>query len=614
MLTYISRFVLKAEDYNPPVIVPRVKVYPLPIRKEKHTQQSYLGPIVSEITEVEGGYYTPDSQAPDSQAPDSQAPDSQAPDSQIVHVAPSILVQPIETQVGIQYLLDGVQIGPLIDREGIPYLEFVIQASGTNLTYQWKQNNYVIPNSNSPVLRIYDLYDRTTSITNELNNNVFYCRVSNELGTVQSSFVTVKTYNSYYGITISNTNSTSPVFTPTIPSAGTINYSQTISSSFSTGSEVSIDLNNAVFSVPYSPNKILSFKWYNRNNVLLNQGDYPLVNSKKILLSFNEFTYYSFEVRSGPSNYVTLTFILNVLQIPLTGINKALYQSIQALGISLLPTNLTDNLYTPEKVYLYNSLSQSGATFNTQFWGYSQRQILNFSGVSFVKDSPDNQVNATLVTPQHFITAAHFPPLANQTIYFWKQDGTYVTAVVESVKNDFPGYTDFAVGKLVSPITDPGIKIYPIVTDFSYNLYSFDFNYSLPIFAFAGKSIGNRDYGLSVMNYIHNDNAVINTGFDTKVPTLSQFNSSLPSYRIGKWAASGDSSNPVFCITPQGLTLIGCWLQSGFTLDASGSGPSLGSPLISGYLDSYLADTSKNPNGYIVTRVPMGMPSTGIVG
>jgi hypothetical protein len=600
MLTYISRSVFKAENYNPPVVVPPVIVYPFPVRKEKHTQQTYLGPIVSEILEFGGEYYEPDSQIV-------------PPDSQIVPVAPSIIVQPIETQVGFQYLLDGVQIGPLIDREGIPYLEFVIQATGTNLTYQWKQNSYQIPNSNSPVLRIYDLYDRTTSITNEINNNNFYCVVSNELGRVQSSPVIVKTYNSYYGIVISNSNSTTPSFTPTIPSAGTIQYQQTITLSTPAGSQCVVDLNNAVFSVPYSPNKNLSFKWYNRNNTVLD-NQYPIVNSKKIALqNVNAYTYYSFEVRSGPSNNVTLTFLVNILQTPLSGIYKELYQSIQAAGRSLLPTNLTDNLYTHEKVYIYNSLSNSGATFNTQFWGYSQRQILNFSGVSFIKDSPDNQVNATLVTPQHFITAAHFPPLENQTIYFWKQDGSYVTAVVESVKNNFPGYTDFAVGKLVYPITDSGIKIYPIVTDFSYNLYSFDFNYNLPIFAVAGKAIGNRDYGLSVMKYIHLNNSEDTTGFGTSVPTLSEFDNSLPSYRIGKWAGVGDSSNPVFCITSYGLTLISCWHDSGFSLESSGGGPSLANSLISGYLDSYLADTSKNPNGYTVTRVSMGMPSTGII-
>lgn len=605
MIEPISTFTLTAAEYTPPVVVPRVIVYPSAIRLGKYSQQSPSSPLVTEIIEY-GDYFSPS---------DPQPPDSQVDSQVVVPVAPSIVTPPrlVVTQyVTEQMLIDGLQIGPLAENEGIPYIDLQIVATGTNLTYQWRQNNIVIPNSNSATLRIYDLYDFSPRTDLEETYNFFTCTVSNELGSVSSSFlnsVRIKTFNNYYPVQVTNYGSTIPPIVPTNndPSISEISFITPISAPFF--SEMEIDLNSATFSVPYRPYANLQYEWSAGN----------VINSKKITFEIHDSIVYELKVNATPSNFTILNFPVSPLVSELSGSNLTTYQSIQNLGTALLPTNLTQDIVSYQDLYVYNSLSKnSGAIFNTNFWAYSQRDTLNFSGVSFKADdeSGGGEVNATLITPQHFITAAHYPPVPGQTIYFYRHtDGSPVPAVVEStlVYNN----SDFMIGKLVSPITDPDIKIYPIISDFLHNYYDLSsINYKLPIFAFAGKSItdsptGARDYGLSVMTYVTSNESGAAEYVACRVPTLSEFSNTLPAYKIGKNVWYGDSANPVFCITSAGLTLMCCFhSMMTDTTDTYAGGPSVAYPAFSTFIDEYLANSSNNPNGYNVTRVSLGMPGS----
>ncbi len=99
-----------------------------------------------------------------------------------------------------------------------------------------------------------------------------------------------------------------------------------------------------------------------------------------------------------------------------------------------------------DKYFVLQNRTNTEATWNTHWWGYSARDLFNFSGVSFRvlthtgRNNNDN--NCTLITPRHGFTARHWyggtgPAAGDIFLYYDHTTGAALTATVEAVdRND----------------------------------------------------------------------------------------------------------------------------------------------------------------------------------
>lgn len=558
MIQPISSSEFLAVDYPPNVVVVPRKVYPTAIRRVAYTQ---LHPNGEEISVAK------------------------------------ITVQPYSTLFTAAELLDGfMDIGPTA-QQGEEFLEFIVVAEGNDLTYQWKQNGHAISGATSGTLRISTLYNHATDMTAV---NMFTVEITNRFGTVTSNPITFSVTNNYG-------------YAPTIDSANLIQIPLT---SVNMGDTVQVG-NSGTFTTQYTP-----YATYTRNitftlgsssttynNVTTTTKSFvvpPLtISSGSVQTTLNAQMYVG---SSSWDNGSTFSWSFNVNKYPVTETFTTVKNASLALLDSIFATNpVTSNLTTSNKLWIYSSISSLPsnpvATFNTNFWAYSRRDVLNFSGISFTPpgDSSGDQVNATLITPQHFISANHFAPPVGSTIYFYRHnDGVGVPAVVSTLRN-LSG-TDFVIGKLTNPVTDANIKIYPIVSQYSHYWYQ---DPQLPIFTFSGKRLtddASKDYALGIFRTSTGNSQTLDTDFSCSPQSLSLLKTSYPNYTIGTVPDIGDSANPLFVYTASGLSLI-------TTFYTNTSGPAIYGSAVSSFIDTSLALSSFNPNNYTVTRTSLGLPA-----
>lgn len=558
MIQPISSSEFLAIDYPPKVVVDvPVKLYPSSIQKVLFTQSSINDPIIT----TPGGF-------------------------QIAQIT----VQPYSTQYNAQQLLDGFEIGPN------KFLEFKVEATGTNLKYQWKQNGVVIPNGTSSILRIVTLNNYSSTMNSV---NYITVEVSNSRSTTVSGQISLGTTNDQFGPTLVGSLIQSPA-----------SFIANVGDTISVG-------NSGTFTTEYTPNAVytkdISFGYGSTSayypNVTTETKSFTVPTLTTLYGNLNTVVNASMDVYSSSWDYGnTYNWTFNINKYPVTNTFNVVKNAALALLDSILATNpVTSNLTTSTKLWIYSSISSLPAnpvaTFNTNFWAYSRRDVLNFSGVSFIPpgDPRGDQVNGTLITPQHIITATHFMPNEGSTIHFYRHnDGVGVPAVVSTQRN-LTG-TDFTICKLLNPITDPNIKIYPIVSDYAHWWYQ---EPNLPIFTFAGKGLTDdpsKDYAFGI--YRSSSTNSLSAGeanFSSSPSTLNYFKSSYPNYFVGRTAQVGDSANPLFVYTPAGLSLIA-------TMYSSGGGPAIYGSTVSTYIDTSLALSSFNPNGYTVTRTSLGLP------
>ena len=229
--------------------------------------------------------------------------------------------------------------------------------------------------------------------------------------------------------------------------------------------------------------------------------------------------------------------------------------------------NLLKDISNPVKNYTNFSLlctlgfnnfcnDWSGVTreWNPNFWGYAHRNILNFSGVSH-----NTELNATLITPQHFIGNTHFAPSLSCCFY----DHNTGQAVHIKIQDYRTFGEDSYVGKLASPVPAvSAIKIYKIAAATSNIPIRGN---QFPLFYIGGKAFTTNDncFHGGCVGSTKNNPLGANFPFPRSyIDTYSTSLSTVSAAFAGKDFASngiegGESSNPMFILLDNDLLLYG---------------------------------------------------------
>ena len=278
-------------------------------------------------------------------------------------------------------------------------------------------------------------------------------------------------------------------------------------------------------------------------------------------------------ILSATSQPVTLTPTPTPSVTPTPTNTPYLYDSASKASIQN-SYNLLKNLSNPTKNYTNFSLlctlglnnfcndwSGERREWNPNFWGYAYRNILNFSGVSL-----NTEMNATLITPQHFISNTHFAPSLSCCFYD-HNTGEAVHIKIQDYRNTGIG-EDCYVGKLASPVpAASAIKIYKIAAATS--------NISVrgnqfPLFYLGGKAFTSSNDCFhggcvgSTKNNLFSPNfprSYIDT-YSTSLTTISAAFAGKDFASNG--IAGGESSNPMFILLNNDLHLYGSFFYPDF--------------------------------------------------
>jgi hypothetical protein len=289
--------------------------------------------------------------------------------------------------------------------------------------------------------------------------------------------------------------------------------------------------------------------------------------------------------------------------------------------------NLLKNISTPVKNYTNFSLlctlgfnnfcnDWSGARreWNPNFWGYAHRNILNFSGVSL-----NTELNATLITPQHFISNTHFAPSLSCCFYD-HNTGNPVHIRIQDYRNLG---NDCYVGKLATPVpAASAIKIYKIAASTTNTALLAN---KFPLFYLGGKAFLTDDdcfhggcVGSTASAPAASDTCYIDT-YSTSLPAVSAAFAGKDFASNG--AVGGESSNPIFILLNGELNLYGTfwtpgggpWWGANSTLAVLTAAivqmGSEGYSLSAVYLDQYTPPTPSVTPSVTPSRTPSVTPS-----
>ena len=130
------------------------------------------------------------------------------------------------------------------------------------------------------------------------------------------------------------------------------------------------------------------------------------------------------------NNNITTTIPFNVVEVERDMFTPSLSTIFSAVSTNPQYTNFNH-------LKLFSDTPDSeGATWNTNFWAYTARDIFNFSGIHWVGNE-----NATLITPRHAICAEHWRAFGGgkevgDILYFNDHTtGNSVSAVIDKVFN-----------------------------------------------------------------------------------------------------------------------------------------------------------------------------------
>ena len=139
------------------------------------------------------------------------------------------------------------------------------------------------------------------------------------------------------------------------------------------------------------------------------------------------------------NNNITTTISFNVVEVEKDMVTPSLSTIFSAVSTNPVYTNFNH-------LKLFSDTPDTeGATWNTNFWAYTARDIFNFSGIHWIGFN-----NATLITPRHAICAEHWRAFGSgrkegQTVYFYEHTtGNSVSAVIDKVfdLDDFKAYSN----------------------------------------------------------------------------------------------------------------------------------------------------------------------------
>lgn len=246
--------------------------------------------------------------------------------------------------------------------------------------------------------------------------------------------------------------------------------------------------------------------------------------------------------------------------------------------------------------------------WNTEWWGYSARDLYNFSGVSYNIRGPGkpgnykDENNVTLITPRHGVCNEHWgsgeDPKVGDSMYFYDHTtGMSVSAEVEAVSAT--EVDDIYMVKYDRDLTALGdIKVYklPLYTQpINPNTYCTIYQGGNGPF---GTGSSDRHAGLGTQTEYDYTGSML---FQTKLGATDLW--SVSSIFTGTYFALssmdvGDSSSPTFIIYNNDILLASTfWF-------GNGAGPNYGLPAIQAVLSSGI-ETLGNSEGYILSTVEL---------
>ena len=206
-------------------------------------------------------------------------------------------------------------------------------------------------------------------------------------------------------------------------------------------------------SVPLSSTNITSNEFLSANYLSQAQGqmsdefkfslgDYKNEKLNNGLVLFQEYLSagnYEFKInlrdKSNSNNNYTNTVSLSVVEV----VNDMRTRSVDSL-ISIISGNpdYTNNTH----LRVLSSVTAVSGGWSSDFWGFSARDVLNFSGVCWNSQLGDvtptiTQNNATLITPRHAVAAEHYYTfgqawgIGDEVFFFDHTTGESVSAVIQ---------------------------------------------------------------------------------------------------------------------------------------------------------------------------------------
>lgn len=216
---------------------------------------------------------------------------------------------------------------------------------------------------------------------------------------------------------------------------------------------------------------------------------------------------------------------------------------------------------------------------------------LDLSGVGWLTAS--TQFSLTLISPQHFVIAAHTAPSAGASVSFLNQNGVvmnYTVSSVTTITHTAGVNTDIAIGRLSAPIAGADlITSYPLLQLSTYGQY---LGLSLLVYGQNGR------IGTNTLDAFHLNADMLPFGSGNGVADSTLFSTDHDSVAGESQGESGDSGSPTFFVSGGALALLG--VHSGINTDAS---PDL---TFDSFLPSYYGqiNTLLQVDGFTLQAIP----------
>ena len=145
--------------------------------------------------------------------------------------------------------------------------------------------------------------------------------------------------------------------------------------------------------------------------------------------------------------------------------------SLQSINETItLLDGVTDPVGAEAKFKFIENITDESATWSTNFWGYSNRSIYDFSGTSYNGSGFWNINNITLISPRHGIGVEHFSddPSTGDVVYFYDQTAGYsVSSTIVDAVNTGEDLRVYSFDRDMSTATtsqgaDSSIKLYKL--------------------------------------------------------------------------------------------------------------------------------------------------------
>tara|TARA_R110000824_G_scaffold260336_4_gene448982 strand:+ start:9523 stop:10998 length:1476 start_codon:yes stop_codon:yes gene_type:complete len=284
---------------------------------------------------------------------------------------------------------------------------------------------------------------------------------------------------------------------------------------------------------------------------------------------------------------------------------------------------VTDPVGAEAKFKFIESVGVGSASWTTTFWGYSNRDVIDFSGVSYKATGFGDSNNLILITPRHAIGVSHFndDPGAGDIAYFYDQTtGNSVSATISAASDIGNDLRVISFSRDISTATTStgaagSIKLYKLprfeneVTPHKYPVINQAGNYTFSNDHHAGlgtprvinQTHRRRNFQEEIISFVSN---YITVDFGpTGMPDyrLTNVSPSLSSYNLSLSGLSGgDSGGPIFIPYSNELLLTGLWQTR--LISKAGSSVNIGNTKIQSDISAGM-ETVGNTWGYKLSTV-----------